>query len=104
MTATAAEITDTAVDRGWETWHNAMNAMWPESVRKAARGPVGELLDALELYSELLNEDISAAEGYSDLTGDDLAVALERAARDVDERAGDLVRVFPACGTEGGEK
>ena len=105
MSATIAlTTTDATVDRGWETWHNAMNAMWPESIRKAIRGVTGELLDALELYGELLNEDISPAEAYDDLGGrGDLAAALERAAKAVGERTAELVRVFPACGTEGGK-
>lgn len=98
----ALTTAEAAVDRGWETWHNAMNAMWPESIRNAIRGPAGELLDALELYSELLNEDIRPADAYDGLEGDALAVALERAAQAVSERAAGLVRVFPACSTEGG--
>ena len=104
MSATIALTTaEATVDRGWETWHNAMNAMWPESIRKAVRGPVGELHDALELYGELLNGDIRPADAYDDLQGDALTAALERAAQAVDERAAGLVRVFPACGTEGGQ-
>ena len=106
-TATEARTAEeAAIDRGWATFRNAMNTMWPASVRNAVKRPVADLLDALELYSELLNEDIHPATAYDDLADhrdDALAVALERAAQAVGEQADELVRVFPACALEGRE-
>lgn len=98
---TAAE--QATVNRAQAAVRTAMNAMWPESVRLHVGSAVADLLDALEVYSLVLNEEIHPAAAFEDIEPGDLAYdqAIARAARNVTVMTDELVRVFPACGTEG---
>jgi hypothetical protein len=99
--ATATE--QASVTRGQSAYRAAMDAMWPESVRRCVGARTQDLRDALETYSLVLNEDLHPAEAFGDIEPGDQAYdqAIARAARNVDEMTDELVRVFPACGTEG---
>ena len=98
MTATTTEAT--VIDRGWAAYHNAVNAMWPESIRKHIGGAATDLYDALELYGDILSEVTHPAAHWDDLAYEDdaYAMALERAAQAVSEWTDELIRVFPAAG------
>jgi hypothetical protein len=101
---TAATVTEQeAVDRGWAAYRAAMDAMWPESVRRCVGARVADLLDALETYSLILNEDLHPVAAFEGIEpgGQAYDQAMTRAAANVTEMTGELVRVFPACGTEG---
>ena len=78
-TATPSEI----VTRGGNAYRNAMNAVWPKSVRRHVGHAAMDLHEALRMYSLTLSED--AASGVAEATDA-------------------LIRVFPGCaGIEGGQ-
>ena len=96
-----------AIERGWAVYRRAQDAMWPESVRRTIAAAVMDLHGALDLYGYLLNDLIRPAsvDGWDDLEHEPeaYAIGMERATRDVAEWTDELIRVFPACGDEGGE-
>lgn len=106
VTETSVILREAAViDRGWDTWRQAMNTEWPETNRREVGATVYNLRESLDLYACILSEVIHPASEWPDLEYEDDAyvIAMERATSDVAEWTEELIRVLPAAG-EGGEK